>query len=157
MNEKRDFVGYLIASFIGAIVTVVVANSFGLLGSKIDAKVAQHAAMEIINNDELKSILISGMSGNESFKGDKGDTGKQGPQGKQGPPPKLPITFFKKPGNNGTVSCNDFCLGNTTDWWANQKGVCIAASYEKSAIPTSCDNAPGLNNSLVCGCARLQS
>ncbi|MBM4253980.1 MAG: trypsin-like serine protease [Deltaproteobacteria bacterium] len=51
---------------------------------------------------------------------------------------------FSKPGNNGTVSCRDFCWGE--QWGA--VGNCLAA-YKGDSI--SCDTASGSPQDCVCG------
>ena len=51
---------------------------------------------------------------------------------------------FNKPGNNGTVSCRDYCWGE--EWGAI--GNCLAA-YKGDSI--SCDTASGSPQDCTCG------
>ncbi len=57
---------------------------------------------------------------------------------------------FVKHGNNGTVSCNEFCVGS--QWGDDQVGTCASAVLEGS--PVSCSHVPGLlgGPELTCNC-----
>ena len=57
---------------------------------------------------------------------------------------------FVKYGNNGTVSCNEFCVGS--QWGDDQVGTCASAVLEGS--PVSCSHVPGFleGPELTCNC-----
>lgn len=67
-----------------------------------------------------------------------------------------PISFMIKGGNNGTVSCDEFCSNKK---WHGKSGTCVSAKYVSGPSTndyTSCGNTPGLNNHLVCSCSTIK-
>jgi V8-like Glu-specific endopeptidase len=62
----------------------------------------------------------------------------------------LPIASFTKNGNNGTVSCNQFCGGRD---WAGGVGSCVRA-HAPSLGTISCSSSPGElhGEQLTCEC-----
>lgn len=64
------------------------------------------------------------------------------------------LNVFRKPGNNGTVSCNVFCAG---EQFAGISGTCVGARIVAGGSTgryVACTDAPGLGNDLMCWCAR---
>lgn len=61
---------------------------------------------------------------------------------------------FVKPGNNGTVSCDQFCQ-NTLAYWG-EAGTCLGAKISASGQAVSCQHTPGLlaAGELTCTCRR---
>jgi hypothetical protein len=68
-------------------------------------------------------------------------------------PAAPPTGAFEKKGNNGTVSCNDFC-GNTLADWGPLGGCVGARIYEgaRTGASARCSDVPGLGNALACYC-----
>lgn len=166
---KEIFIS-VISGVIVALLAVFGAAAMGLLDKVVEDTQVRIVSREIINKEEYRDVLLDKMEksgkflGKQGKRGEKGEQGDKGPQGDPGIPgltPTIPINLFiktapdGKAGNNGTVSCNTFCLGDTTDWWKEPKGVCISAKLEQTGATTTCENVPGLGNRLLCGCASI--
>lgn len=59
------------------------------------------------------------------------------------------VKLFSKAGNNGTVTCRNFCSNNGGAW--GRFGYCVGAVHEpNAAISVNCESVPGI--SILCYC-----
>ena len=59
-----------------------------------------------------------------------------------------------KRGNNGTVSCDEYCRGSLVHNWPGVVGKCVISCNQLTGEIVSCSNVPGFLNGpeLTCGC-----
>jgi hypothetical protein len=96
----------------------------------------------------------AGPAGPQGGAGPQGPPGAQGPAGPQGPAGAFPGTLAWKYGDNGSVSCDEFCNNwgcgsKATTCWGSGTATCLAAKLQINANPSS---IPGLNAAYV-GCS----